>query len=158
QRLNRRSAAHWVSVNWDGWLIGEIAAAAATAEEGSLLSLAMTMEEGLLATERILARPDLGQVAVSTGDLDLRIDRWVRLTTPAGRAAATDSGAEAAAGTPGHGRPNLSNAYEAPRNELDEQIAAIWQELLGVGQVGVHDNFFELGGDSLLAVHLSAKL
>jgi amino acid adenylation domain-containing protein len=43
-------------------------------------------------------------------------------------------------------------AYEAPRDELERRLAAMWSELLGidpVGQVGIHDSFFELGGDSI---------
>jgi acyl transferase domain-containing protein len=57
-----------------------------------------------------------------------------------------------------HPRPALQNAYVAPNNELDRQIGAIWQELLGIAQVGIHDDFFELGGHSLLAVHLMTRL
>ena len=57
-----------------------------------------------------------------------------------------------------HPRPTLSNAYVAPRNELETQIAEIWQERMGIEQVGVNDNFFELGGDSLLIVKVRAAM
>ncbi len=45
-----------------------------------------------------------------------------------------------------------------PRNETEEQLANLWQDLLGVETVGVHDNFMELGGDSLLAILLNTRL
>ncbi|WGV25109.1 beta-ketoacyl synthase N-terminal-like domain-containing protein [Halotia branconii] len=57
-----------------------------------------------------------------------------------------------------HSRPNLSNSYIAPRNEIEDKIAEIWQELLGLKQVGIYDNFFELGGDSLIAVQVMSRL
>jgi acyl carrier protein len=44
--------------------------------------------------------------------------------------------------------------YVAPRTPLEESLARIVSEVLGVGQVGVNDNFFELGGHSLLATRL----
>jgi len=45
-----------------------------------------------------------------------------------------------------------------PRNEMECQIAQIWQELLGVSLVGIYDNFFELGGNSLLATQVISRL
>ena len=57
-----------------------------------------------------------------------------------------------------HSRPNLPNSYVASRNDIEQKIAEIWQELLGIKQVGIHDNFFELGGDSLIAVQVLSRL
>lgn len=45
-----------------------------------------------------------------------------------------------------------------PRYALEMQLAAIWEEILGIHPVGVQDNFFEIGGHSLLAVHLMAQI
>jgi amino acid adenylation domain-containing protein len=41
---------------------------------------------------------------------------------------------------------------------LEREIAGVWQEVLGVTEVGVHDNFFDLGGRSLLLVRVQARL
>ncbi len=47
--------------------------------------------------------------------------------------------------------------HVAPRDETEEQLAAVWCEVLGLPQVGVHDNFFDLGGHSLQAVQLVSR-
>lgn len=49
-------------------------------------------------------------------------------------------------------------AFEAPRGEIEQTIADIWQTLLGAGRVGRNDNFFELGGHSLLLVTMLQRL
>ena len=46
-------------------------------------------------------------------------------------------------------RPELEKDYVAPRTELEDLLARMWQKILGIEEVGVHDNFFELGGDSI---------
>jgi amino acid adenylation domain-containing protein len=48
--------------------------------------------------------------------------------------------------------------YEAPRNEIEEKLAAIWQEILGVEKIGINDNFFELGGHSLNATTVVSRI
>jgi amino acid adenylation domain-containing protein len=59
---------------------------------------------------------------------------------------------------PDRSRPELEKAFVAPRDDLELQLAHIWEEVLGVRPVGVTDNFFELGGHSLLAVRLFALI
>ncbi len=51
-----------------------------------------------------------------------------------------------------------TTGHVAPRNEVEQQLADIWAELLGTGQIGVDDNFFDLGGHSLLAVRVLARI
>lgn len=58
----------------------------------------------------------------------------------------------------GEFRPDLEAQYVAPRTDVEQTIAAIWQELLRLDQVGIHDNFFDLGGHSLLIVQVHSKL
>jgi acyl transferase domain-containing protein len=48
--------------------------------------------------------------------------------------------------------------FEAPRNELEERIAGMWQQALGYEKVSVYDNFFRLNGDSLTATQLISQL
>ena len=59
---------------------------------------------------------------------------------------------------PGGERPQLEHAYVAPRDAVEEQLVAIWTELLGLEQVGIHDDFFDLGGHSLLGTRMLSRI
>lgn len=52
----------------------------------------------------------------------------------------------------------LQGDYVAPVSELEQQLAAIWADVLKVDKVGLNDNFFELGGHSLLAVQVLVRI
>ena len=59
---------------------------------------------------------------------------------------------------PARARPDLETGYVAPRTTLEERVAAIWADILGLERVGVHDNFFDLGGHSLLATRVMSQV
>jgi amino acid adenylation domain-containing protein len=57
---------------------------------------------------------------------------------------------------PGQMRPQLGREFVAPRTPVEQELAKIWRELLGVEEVGIYDDFFELGGHSLLLTQLAS--
>jgi thioesterase domain-containing protein/acyl carrier protein len=59
---------------------------------------------------------------------------------------------------PEQARYEPEETFVAPRNQLELQLATIWQDVLGIQNIGIHDNFFDLGGQSLLAVRLFAEI
>ena len=48
--------------------------------------------------------------------------------------------------------------YVAPKTEVEQHLAQIWQDVLQIEKVGIYDNFFEMGGNSLLLVKVISKL
>lgn len=57
--------------------------------------------------------------------------------------------------------PEISDAkqgtYAPPRNETEQALTGIWQELLNIDKIGIHDNFFGLGGDSIITIQLVSR-
>ena len=100
-------------------------------------------DEGAEALMRVLARPELSQVVVSSLDL-------------AGLIEQTDKLAAQAAGGSGtkFDRPELDSEFVEARDDIERTLVGMWEELLGVKGLGVRDNFFDLGGHSLIAVRL----
>ncbi|MCC5645816.1 amino acid adenylation domain-containing protein [Nostoc sp. CHAB 5824] len=55
-------------------------------------------------------------------------------------------------------RPHLEETFVTPRNPIEEKLAVIWTQLLGLEQIGVNDNFFQLGGHSLIATQILSRV
>jgi len=130
----------WTSVAWDRWTgDGE------TDDDG------IRESEVAAALERVLAVAMAGEpvVLVSTSDLDERVRAAAE--PPAAAVASADGGTR-------YARPLPDDDYAAPTNEVEQKLAEMWQELLGIERVGVHDNFFALGGHSLLATQIVSRV
>ncbi len=174
QKHNTKADTLYVSVNWDGWQeVGQAAQVKAPTQlqkrRNAELRQGILPAEGVEAFNRILGST-LPQVLVSTQDFLLRFEQfsatkelqnlqmYQKRQSPSPGSSLPEQ-PEARNSSPSiHSRPNLSQAYVPPRNFLEQTIAEIWQQSLGVAPVGIHDDFFELGGDSLVAVHLIAKI
>lgn len=136
RKHNQTSREKWVSVNWDAWN-----------------DSAITSKTGGEALERVLSIGPIPQIVVSISDLHERLEKWVSF-----RDSPVAVAVEKAEASVLHPRPNLATTYIAPSNELEQDLADTWRELLGIEQVGIKDNFFELGGHSLLATMLMSRL
>ena len=55
-------------------------------------------------------------------------------------------------------RPQLNTQFIKPTNDIEQLMVNVWQEILGIEQIGIEDDFFKLGGDSLIAVQLISEL
>ncbi|WP_260862531.1 type I polyketide synthase [Bacillus pumilus] len=147
-RLNQHSQTPWMCVNWDAWNFwGELES---TIGE-SINELAILPEEGAELFQYVLSNGQNRHMLVSTGNLDERIDQWLSLEP---KAAADEDSYEVSK----HERPELGNPYVAPRNETEKAICQVWQDFMGMEQVGIHDNFFDLGASSLDIVQVTNRL
>ncbi|NHN76931.1 SDR family NAD(P)-dependent oxidoreductase [Azotobacter chroococcum] len=146
-KASRQGDGFVLSVNWDTWRETGMAAGQRLPEE-----VGITAEQGGRLLEALLGGPQTAQVLVSSLDLERQFAQ-VRSSELAGRLLP-----EPAARRQRHARPALQTAYLAPEGELEEDLAALWSEFLGISPIGVDDNLFELGGDSLLAIQLLARV
>ena len=140
-----RRRPNWISVDWDSWRVADAQRPVIAGFGASVSEFVMEPEEGAEAFARIVAEKSLDNVIVSCGSLEARLRTWINRSEPAPSIVQKE-------------RPSLETNYQAPRGELETELAAIWQELFGIAPIGVNDNFFALGGHSLLATQLNARL
>ncbi len=148
---NQRNPIPWMSINWDAWRFAvdnsQIPA------NTSLTEFAIEPLESVDALEQIILWSQYHQIVVSTGNLQSRIDQWIKLKPlqPKNTAQTVNLSSR-------HSRPNLKNAYIAPTNDVEQKLVEVFQDLLGIEPVGIHDSFFALGGDSLTGTVLISQL
>lgn len=127
----------WLSVNWDGWLFDETGLRSSDRH-------GVTPFEGADTFEYLLHVPAAPQWVHSSHSLDSRMAKWLHMT-----AAPNDK-----VRAPLHARPSVATEYVEPASATERQLIAIWQDMLGIEQIGIRDNFFELGGDSVMLVQV----
>jgi natural product biosynthesis luciferase-like monooxygenase protein/amino acid adenylation domain-containing protein len=174
-----------ISIDWDTWQEVGMAVNALKPYKKALkynteiqqrLRNGILPQEGVEVFRRILINRDISQVIVSTDGILARLEQVKSLLeegdvgSRAGESPAVRSRqGKVPVDKPGDRsddlvspsldqRPNLQTPYVPPQNETQQQIAAIWQKLLGIEKIGIHDNFVDLGGHSLLGTQLITRL
>jgi acyl transferase domain-containing protein/2-polyprenyl-3-methyl-5-hydroxy-6-metoxy-1,4-benzoquinol methylase/acyl carrier protein len=142
-----------VSINWDRWRNVGMAAGVEMLHRRIAkeeLVGGMLREQGMEVFGRILSSGEVPRVIVSTRDFSALVKQIPKFQSQSveRRPAAFEL----------HARPRLLNDYTPPNSETEEKIVAVWQDELGIEQIGVHDNFLELGGDSLIAIKLISRI
>ncbi|MCY1079353.1 type I polyketide synthase [Archangium lansingense] len=150
-RQTQESPVPWMSVGWDAW--------AADSGPNPFGALSISASEGTEAFTHLLSMGAVAQVAVSTSNLLARFEQTARPEPQkAADAHKTQHVVPDAQSQQAAPRPAMQNAYVAPRDDLEESVAKLWESMLGITQVGIHDNFFELGGNSLVGIKLIARV
>ncbi len=137
------------SVGWDAWRDVGIGADMDVPE-----GMGLDERTGTEVFDRIVDGPAQPHTVVSVTPIAQRLRALDGLVEALEAAPQTPAPVQDAT----HARPALSTAYRAPEGGLEEHLAALWTEALGIGGIGADDNLFELGGDSLLAIRLLARV
>jgi amino acid adenylation domain-containing protein len=147
------------AINWDAWQEVGMAVNTVMPVEIPEKSRTDSLQQGILPKEGIgvfnsIMGSTLPQILVSTNDLMIRLEQQ----KASGLQRLLELSDQSKLPKNKYSRPQLSDTYKPPRTELEQSLTALWQNVLGIKQIGIHDDFFELGGDSLIAVQLIAKL
>ncbi|MCF2149905.1 SDR family oxidoreductase [Desmonostoc muscorum LEGE 12446] len=136
-----------ISVNWDTWQSQEDDIQDLTVGV-TLEKLRMTWKEGIDVFRRVLCLTKTPQIVVSAGELQPRIEQWIKREFLQNNADSLSL----------HSRANLQNEYVPASNKVEQIVATTWQKVLGIEKIGIYDNFFDLGGSSLIGVEVISQL
>jgi NAD(P)-dependent dehydrogenase (short-subunit alcohol dehydrogenase family)/acyl carrier protein len=148
-------AVSWGEWLWDAWSAGLAGFPPEVQEQFRAYRKAfgISFEEGAEVLRRILACR-IPHVFVTTEDVVGMYEGSKRTSV----AAALAEMEQQQAARTRYPRPTVGTSFVEPQNELEQRIAAIWSEVLGIEPIGVNDNFFDLGGNSLLGIGLISQL
>ena len=154
-----KGGAFTVSINWDTWqqvgmAVQTVVPSGIQKARDESLKQGILPQEGADVLGRILSCLTSARVIVSAKDLPLRILQS-RLVKAGQHRPETKS---KPLSQTAHSRPELAKAYLAPRDETEQSLVEIWQEIFGIDGIGVDDDFIELGGHSLLAMQLLSRI
>lgn len=151
-RAARTRGGGCLSIGWDSWrevgmAVDNIVGGRAAADGLEDIAHGIAPDEGVAALRSALQS---GQAHLFTST------RGWPLPEPVARTDSQENAATEAAAL--HPRPQLSSDFMAPRNKIEDHIAGIWQQRMGVGPLGIRDDFFELNGHSLMAVQIMHEI
>jgi acyl transferase domain-containing protein len=154
----RTLVAHWDPYQWHGWLVaaaGGLAGLQPGEVQESLDAWGIPAEQSGEALLRLLAS-GLPHAIVSSREIHGLIAEAdsVNAETFLAQVGSLHGGASGEKAA----RPALSTPYAAPRNEREETLVGLWEELFGIAPLGVDDSFLELGGHSLLAIQMVTQV
>lgn len=137
------------SINWNTWTEVGMAVDAANSEEISFIGRGndLSTAQGQSLFLEILQK-NIPNIAISNFDVNLtdpKFSQKLSITNMSNVGVARQD-------------LNVAKAYLAPSNRVESKLAQLWQETLGVKEVGCLDDFFELGGHSLKALGLIEKI
>jgi len=145
-------SAAWAAWVHDSWQAGTLANDVVLARAREYRDeFGLTDDEGTDTLTRVVAAGAPHVLVMTKPMRELAAD-LVRLTSADGILDEPESGA------PKYPRPELRVPYLPPRSKTERRIAVVWQDYLGIEEVGVHDPFFELGGTSLVGIAVVNRL
>jgi len=150
----------WIGIDWDEWDKPLPASCENTNRNRNKKQESIGAGEGKDIFERILGITNnhIDRWIISKGDFEKRFRDWVKIESKPVESREETSKPVGNSEGMGYSRSHLKSVFHPPENEAEKIAVEIWQELLGIKEIGVHDDFFELGGHSLLATRVVSRL